>query len=51
MTRRIRIKGVKRRELSTEDISYLYYLRAKQVLRDRRQAEARRKAKRPEQKS
>ncbi|HEY7829179.1 MAG TPA: hypothetical protein VIC06_01285 [Solirubrobacteraceae bacterium] len=51
-TRRIKVKGVKKRELSmsTEELSYLYYLMGKSELRARREREAREKAKRRERK-
>jgi hypothetical protein len=44
-TKRIKIKGVKRREISTEELSYYYFLRGKQVLRDRRERAAAEKKK------
>ncbi|HEY7831904.1 MAG TPA: hypothetical protein VIC06_15190 [Solirubrobacteraceae bacterium] len=45
-TNRIKIKGVKRREISTEDLSYYYFLRGKEVLRQRRERAAAEKKKR-----
>ena len=49
MTRRIRVKGVRRQELDTEQLALIYWLQAKRVLRERREREAReRDAKNPE---
>jgi hypothetical protein len=46
MTRRIVVKGVKRSEISTEDLTNIFYLQAKRRLRERRECEARARAKR-----
>jgi hypothetical protein len=48
MTRRIVVKGVKRSEISTEDLANIFYLQAKRRLRQRRECEARARAKRRE---
>jgi hypothetical protein len=45
-SRRIKVKGVRKRELSTEDLAYIYYLLGKSVVRERREREARARAKR-----
>ena len=45
-TKRIKVKGVRKRELSTEDLAYIYYLMGKSALRERRERAARAKAKR-----
>jgi hypothetical protein len=48
MARRIRVKGVRRSEgeIDTEQLALIYWLQAKRVLRERREREAREKAKR-----
>ncbi len=46
MTRRIVIHGVKKSEVSTEDLANIFYLQAKRRLAERRQNEANAKAKR-----
>lgn len=48
---RIKVKGVKKREISTEELGYLYHLMGKAALRARREREARERAKRRERKS
>jgi hypothetical protein len=45
-TRRIRVKGVRREEIDTEQLALIYWLQAKRVLRERRKREAEAKAKR-----
>lgn len=45
-TRRIKVKGIKKSEIDTEQLALVYWLQAKRVLRERREAEA--KAKRRE---
>lgn len=45
MSRRIVVKGVKRSEISTEDLANIFYLQAKRVLAERRQAAAKAKEK------
>ncbi len=51
-TRRIKVKGVKKRELSMsmEELGYLYYLMGKAALRAKRAREAEERAKRRERK-
>lgn len=51
MTRRIRVKGVKKTELDTEQLALVYWLQAKRILRERREREAREKMKRQERES
>jgi hypothetical protein len=46
MTYRIVVKGVKRTEISTEDLANIFYLQAKRRLRERREHEAAARAKR-----
>jgi hypothetical protein len=50
MTRRIKVSGVRKSEIDTEQLALVYWLQAKRVLRERRQAEvaAREKSKRRE---
>lgn len=48
MARRIKVKGIKKSEIDTEQLALVYWLQAKRVLRERREAEARAKAKRQE---
>jgi hypothetical protein len=45
MTRRIEVKGVRRRQISTDDLAYAYFLMGKQLVRERREREAKAKAK------
>jgi hypothetical protein len=50
-TRRIKVKGIIKQELSADDIeqlSLIYWLQAKRVLREKREREAQEKAKRRE---
>jgi hypothetical protein len=49
MARRIKVKGVRRSEIDTEQLALIYWLQAKRVLRERREREAQAKAKRREQ--
>jgi hypothetical protein len=51
MTRRIKIKGVRKSEISAEDLALAYWLIAKRQLREKREREAKEKAKRREQRS
>lgn len=44
-TRRIRVKGIKKDEIDTEQLALIYWLQAKRVLRERREREAQEKAK------
>jgi hypothetical protein len=46
--RRIKVKGVKRSEIDTEQLALVYWLQAKRVLRERREAEAKARARRRE---
>lgn len=46
MARRIRVKGVRRSEIDSEQLALIYWLQAKRVLRERREREAQEKAKR-----
>jgi hypothetical protein len=47
-TRRIKVKGIKKSEIDTEQLALVYWLQAKRLLRERREAEAKAKAKRQE---
>jgi hypothetical protein len=49
-TRRIKVKGIKREEIDTEQLALIYWLQAKRVLREKREREAQEKAKRRERK-
>jgi hypothetical protein len=49
-TRRIVVKGIKRENVSTEDLALIFWLQAKRVLREKREREAQEKAKRRERK-
>ena len=49
MARRIKVKGVRKSEIDTEQLALIYWLQAKRVLRERREREANEKAKRREQ--
>jgi hypothetical protein len=44
VTRRIRVEGVRKRELDTEQLALVYWLQAKRVLRERREQEEKAKA-------
>jgi hypothetical protein len=50
MARRIKVKGVRKSEIDTEQLALIYWLQAKRILRERREHEAQAKAKRREQK-
>jgi hypothetical protein len=50
-SRRIKVTGVRREEIDTEQLALIYWLQAKRILRERREREAREKAKRRERKS
>jgi hypothetical protein len=39
MARRIRVKGVRKSEIDTEQLALVYWLQAKRILKERRQAE------------
>jgi hypothetical protein len=51
MARRIKVKGIRKSEIDTEQLALVYWLQAKRVLRERREREEREKAKRRERKS
>ena len=51
MARRIKVKGIRKSEIDTEQLALIYWLQAKRVLRERREREAQEKAKRRERKS
>jgi hypothetical protein len=48
MARRIKVKGVRRAEMDTEQLALVFWLQAKRVLREKREREAAEKAKRRE---
>jgi hypothetical protein len=48
MARRIKVKGVRKSEIDTEQLALVYWLQAKRVLREKRDREAQEKAKRRE---
>ncbi len=47
-SRRIKVKGVRKDEIDTEQLALVYWLQAKRLLRERREQEAKFKAKRQE---
>jgi hypothetical protein len=47
-SRRIRVKGVRKSEIDSEQLALIYWLQAKRVLRERREREAKEKKKRRE---
>jgi hypothetical protein len=49
MARRIKVKGVGKSEIDTEQLALVYWLQAKRILREKREREAKEKAKRREQ--
>lgn len=49
--RRVRVKGIKKDEIDTEQLALVYWLMAKRQLREKREREAQEKAKRREHKS
>jgi hypothetical protein len=49
MARRIKVKGVRKSEIDTEQLALIYWLMAKRQLRERREREVQAKAKRREQ--
>jgi hypothetical protein len=51
MARRIRVKGVRKSEIDTEQLALVYWLQAKRVLREKREREAQEKAKRRKRES
>lgn len=44
-TRRIKVKGVRRDEIDTEQLALVYWLQAKRILRERREQDEKAKAK------
>lgn len=48
MARRIQIKGVRRSEIDTDLLAYVYFLQGKRLVQERREREAKAKAKRRE---
>jgi hypothetical protein len=46
--RRIKVTGVRRDEIDSEQLALVYWLQAKRVLREKREREAKAKAKRRE---
>ncbi len=50
MPRRIKVKGVRRDEIDTEQLALIYWLQAKRVLREKREREAQERAKTKRQK-
>jgi hypothetical protein len=44
-SRRIKVKGIKRDEIDTEQLAFIYWLQAKRLLKERRLAEAKAKEK------
>jgi hypothetical protein len=52
VTRRIRVEGVRRREIDTEQLALVYWLQAKRLLRERREQEkkAKERQQRPKRK-
>jgi hypothetical protein len=45
-SRRIRVEGVKKDVIDTEQLALIYWLQAKRILREKREQEAKAKAKR-----
>lgn len=48
MERRIKVKGIRKSEIDTEQLALVYWLQAKRVLREKREREKKEKAKRQE---
>jgi uncharacterized protein YdaU (DUF1376 family) len=51
MARRIQIKGVRRSEIDIDLLAYVYFLQGKRLVQERREREAKAKAKRQEHKA
>jgi hypothetical protein len=51
MARRIQIKGIRRREIDADLLAYVYFQQGKRLVLERREREAREKAKRREDKA
>jgi hypothetical protein len=49
MTRRIKVKGIRKSEIDTEQLALVYWLQAKRIVREKREREEKEKAKRREQ--
>jgi hypothetical protein len=49
MARRIKVKGIRKSEIDTEQLALVYWLQAKRILREKREREEKEKAKRREQ--
>lgn len=49
MAHRIEIKTVRKRTINSSDLAYAYFLMGKQLVRERREREAKEKSKRHEQ--
>lgn len=49
-TRRIKVKGIRKDEIDSEQLALIYWLQAKRVLRERREREAQERANRRERK-
>jgi hypothetical protein len=45
LTKQIKVKGIRRDPIDTEQLALIYWLQAKRVLRERRERESREKAK------
>jgi hypothetical protein len=50
-SRHIKVKGVRRSEIDADQLALIYWLQAKRVLRERREQEAKARAKRRQQTS
>jgi hypothetical protein len=44
MAKRMKVKGVRKDEIDTEQLALIYWLQAKRILRERREQEAKAKA-------
>jgi hypothetical protein len=49
-TRRIKVQGIRKDEIDTEQLALIYWLQAKRVLREKREREAQEKGKGRERK-
>jgi hypothetical protein len=49
MAKRIKVKGIRKDEIDTEQLALIYWLQAKRILREKREREAKEKAKCREQ--
>lgn len=48
MARRVRVEGIRKSEISAEDLALVYWLQAKRLLREKRERDAKAKVKRQE---